>query len=352
MDKDALRKADFKTGVILLAFCLWFLSVTFLFMPFKETYGGVENVWYVSPWIFPAVVLTLLLVLSAILTVNAILRRGFRDVVVFPDGDPRAFRLTAIGTAIGVALAGASTAGLWYLVVNIDEKIQSSLDEAKWLADPSQATVFSWSDPMAVVPLVGVSLVLVASVAVLAVSVARRRRDAAPRPAVYGARERRAWRPSEAFVRFAVITLLFCELVYVLTPHIDFFVGVLLFLTVFTVTFHIGGTAIMRVSMGVYLAIGAVVAVAAWTGLDDVVNAGLPHATDLIVLVATVGYMAWVWRALATAPEARRQYRTCLLIAWATPLILVPGFRFGLLVPLPYEGAVIEFMHQVRYLMP
>jgi len=61
MDTDNLRKADFKTGVMLIAFCLWFLSITFVFMPFKETYGGVENVWYVSPWIFPAVVLTLLL---------------------------------------------------------------------------------------------------------------------------------------------------------------------------------------------------------------------------------------------------------------------------------------------------
>ena len=51
------------------------------------------------------------------------------------------------------------------------------------------------------------------------------------------------------------------------------------------------------------------------------------------------------------APEDRRRFRTCLVVSWATPLILVPGFRFGLLVPLPHEGAVIELMHQIRYLV-
>lgn len=346
MDKDNLRKADFKTGVFLITFCLWFLPVTFLFMPFKETYGGVENVWYVSPWIFPAVILTLLLLLSGTLTVNAILRQGMRDVIEFPDGKLRGFRLTGVGTLMTMALTVASAAGLWYLIVNIEKKIRFSLDEAKWLADPSQAEVFEWSDPLAVVPLVGVSLVLIASVVLLAVSMMRRR-GVATGTSIAGS----AKKPSEGVVRFAVITLLFCELVYLLVPYVDFFIGILLFLIVFTVCFHVESHVIARISMGVYLAIGAVMAVLFLTGLDNLVNAGFEYTTDLIVLAVTLGYMVWVWSALATEPEDRRRYRTCLMVSWATPLILVPGFRFGLLVPLPHEGAVIELMHQIRYLV-
>jgi len=346
MDNDNLRKADFKTGVFLITFCLWLLPVTFLFMPFKETYGGVENVWYVSPWIFPAVILTLLLLLSATLTVNAILRQGLRDVIEFPGGRLSAFRLTSVGTFMIMVLIVASAIGLWYLIVNIEEKIHSSLDEAKWLADPSHAEVFTWSDPLAVVPLVGVSLVLIASVVLLAVSMTRRRHGAADTSGANSVKK-----PSEAFVRFAIITLLFCELVYLLVPNIDFFVGVLLFLIVFTVCFHVDSHAIARISMGVYLVIGAAMAVVFLTGLDELLNSGFEYTADLIVLAVTFGYMVWVWRALATEAENRRRYRTCLMVSWATPLILVPGFRFGLLVPLPHEGAVIELMHQIRYLV-
>jgi len=180
MDTDNLRKADFKTGVMLIAFCLWFLSITFVFMPFKETYGGVENVWYVSPWIFPAVVLTLLLLLSVILTVNAVLRQGHRDFVEFQGAGAGSFKLTPIGTLMTFALVVASGAGLWYLIANIEKKIAAGIEEAKWLADPSQAQIFSWTDPLAVVPLTLVALVLVAALAVLVVSSKRRNRPVNP----------------------------------------------------------------------------------------------------------------------------------------------------------------------------
>ena len=341
MDREQLRRADFKTGILLIAFCLWFLSITFIFMPFKETYGGVENVWYVSPWIFPAVVLTLLLLLSIILTVNAVLHRGHRDVVEFGGG----FRLTGIGTVMNTALVIGSAVGLWYLIVNIEEKIAFTIAEAKWLADPSKANIFSWWDPFSVVSLTGTALVLLASVWVLAVSTARRRRHGAPQP-VSGEGNG----PSEALIRFAVIAVLFAELVYVLIPNVDFFVGIVLFLAVFTVTFHVDDTTVARRSMGVYLAVGTAALLVFATGLDGFVNAGYKWTSDLVILAVTVGYMVWGWRFLGHDPRARRAYRTCLVISWVVPSILAPVFRFGLLVPLPHEGAVIGLMHEIRYL--
>ena len=346
MDEDKLRKADFKTGLVLIAFCVWFLSITFIFMPFRQTYGGVENAWYVSPWIFPAIVLSLLLLLSVILTVNAARRDGFRDVVEFPEATLRSLRLTAIGTLFVMLLIAACGAGLWYLIVNIEDKIQASIADARWLADPSLADIFSWTDPRAVVPLALLPVVLVAAIAVLVVSARNHHREVGGQRA-----PQRLSGPSELTVRFAIIALLFAELVYLLVPNVDFFISMLLFLTVFTTTFHVGGKTLSRASMGTYLALGLAVALVFPTGLDRLVNAGYRYTSDFAVLAATLGYMVWAWRFVARDPVARGKLRTCLLIAWAAPLIVAPVFRFGLLVPLPHEGAVIELMQRLRYLL-
>ena len=346
MDTDNLRKADFKTGVMLIAFCLWFLSITFVFMPFKETYGGVENVWYVSPWIFPAVVLTLLLLLSIILTVNAVLRQGHRDFVEFQGAGAGSFKLTPVGTLMTFALVVASGAGLWYLIANIEKKIAAGIEEAKWLADPSQAQIFSWTDPLAIVPLTLVALVLIAALGVLVVSSSRRRVRAEERASAL-----QAVRSNDMAVRFAIIAVLFCVLVYIFVPNVDFFVGTLLFLTVFTASFHVERPSVIRASMGIWLVAGAGVLALVVFGLDEPIKAAAKYAIDIVLLALTVAYMIWLWRHLASDDESRRKFRTCLILSWATPLILVPVFRFGLLVPLPYEGAVVKLMHQIRYLV-
>jgi len=340
MNKETLRKADFKTGILLIGFCLWFLSITFLFMPFKETYGGVENVWYVSPWIFPAVVLTLLLILAVILTVNAIKQNGFRDLVVFPLGRLSGFRLTTSGIAAVALLCLACGIGIWYLVVNIQKKIDSGLEEAKWLADPSSVVVFQWSDPFAVFPLGLLSMLMLASATVLAMGLQRRQQEDSV--------TRGGW--SEASVSFTIISLLFIVLVYVFVPRLDFFVAILLFLTVFTVSFHVGDVDIIRLSMGCYLVIAAACLLVFATSLDHRMNAVYVYFTDFAVLGLTIVYMLAAGIMLRNDAEAFGRYRTCLIVSWLTPLLVVPMFRFGLLVPLPHEGGVIELMQQLRYL--
>ena len=52
LEKDTLRKADIFSGSIIFLFGL-FVVYQALQMPMKDTYGGVQNVWYVSPAIFP-----------------------------------------------------------------------------------------------------------------------------------------------------------------------------------------------------------------------------------------------------------------------------------------------------------
>ena len=345
MEKDALRRADFKTGLMLITFCVWFLAITFAFMPFRETYAGVENVWYVSPWIFPSVVLTLLLVLSIILTANAVLRGAYHDVFEMPEGSLARFRLTRLGKLIVLALFLASIAGVAYLAINIEKKIAFTIEEAKWLADPSSADIFSWTDPFAVIPLVGTSLIGVFSLAVLIIASARGTAAGSIR------QNGQSWYRDEAFVRFAVIVILFVELVYVLVPRVDFFVSILAFLTTFTVCFYLDKAEIIRRWMMVYMAIGAGVLVLFATGLGPIIDGAVPYLTDYLILAVLLGTMVHQWRITETGGDLRKDYRMCLVISWITPLILTPVFRFGLLVPLPYEGAVVEFMHEIRYVM-
>ena len=342
MDKDTLRKSDFKTGSLLIVFCLWFLSVTFLFMPFKETYGGVDNVWYVSPWIFPAIVLTLLLILSIILTINAAIANGMRDLIVYPEGQISRFRLTRLGFTLVAMLALALSAGLWYLVVNIEDKIQSSLDEAKWLSDPSKVQIFEWSDPIAIISLGGVSLLLAVTLLVLVTSVIRQTSAAGDGSAAHSG-------TSEATISLFIISLLFCMLIYVFVPRVDFFVSILLFLSVFTTVFYVGGTRLSRIALGGFLVISLLTAVVFITGLDERINGIYQYSIDFLILAATIALMLRIWFLLFDNTEARSRYRTSLLVSWLTPLILVPAFRFGLLVPLPHEGGVIELMQLLRY---
>ena len=52
LEKENLRKADVYSGAIICLFGLWIILQA-LKMPMKDSWGGVQNVWYVSPGIFP-----------------------------------------------------------------------------------------------------------------------------------------------------------------------------------------------------------------------------------------------------------------------------------------------------------
>jgi hypothetical protein len=75
METKQLRRADFITSIILILFGAWVLFEA-LKMPMRDTYGGVKNVWYVSPALLPLIVGTGILVLGVVLLVAALKRGG------------------------------------------------------------------------------------------------------------------------------------------------------------------------------------------------------------------------------------------------------------------------------------
>lgn len=73
MEKEKLRKADIFSGSIISLFGLWILLQS-LKMPMKGSWGGVQNVWYVSPAIFPLFIGSMIMLLGLML-----IRTAYRE---------------------------------------------------------------------------------------------------------------------------------------------------------------------------------------------------------------------------------------------------------------------------------
>lgn len=79
-DKSKLRRLDFRTGILLalLAVAVLWEAASY---PMSDSYGGVQNVWYVSPALFPLLVGLLLLILALVLVGNAVAYHGWPGVL-------------------------------------------------------------------------------------------------------------------------------------------------------------------------------------------------------------------------------------------------------------------------------
>jgi len=83
MDKDKLRKADIFSGGVITLFGFWIISEA-LRMPMKDSWGGVQNVWYVSPALFPLFVGAMIALLGALLVRRAVKTvggKGLKEVM-------------------------------------------------------------------------------------------------------------------------------------------------------------------------------------------------------------------------------------------------------------------------------
>lgn len=80
METKKLRQADFVTSILLMLFGAWILFESFQ-MPMKGTYGGVKNVWYVSPALLPLIIGGALIALGAALLAFSIRSGGAADCI-------------------------------------------------------------------------------------------------------------------------------------------------------------------------------------------------------------------------------------------------------------------------------
>jgi hypothetical protein len=80
LDKDKLRKADIFSGTVIFLFGLWVISRA-LKMPMKDSWGGVQNVWFVSPALFPLIVGATISILGILLTRTALKAVGRHELL-------------------------------------------------------------------------------------------------------------------------------------------------------------------------------------------------------------------------------------------------------------------------------
>ena len=76
LEKEKLRKADIFSGAVIFVFGLWIVSQA-LQMPMKDSWGGVQNVWFVSPALFPLFVGGMISLLGLLLVRTALKAVGW-----------------------------------------------------------------------------------------------------------------------------------------------------------------------------------------------------------------------------------------------------------------------------------
>jgi hypothetical protein len=77
LEKENLRKADVYSGIIIFLFGAWVVWQASK-MPMKDSWGGVQNVWFVSPALFPLFVGGMIMLLGLLLVRTALKTIGLK----------------------------------------------------------------------------------------------------------------------------------------------------------------------------------------------------------------------------------------------------------------------------------
>ncbi len=134
--------------------------------------------------------------------------------------------------------------------------------------------------------------------------------------------------------------------VYLLIPNIDFYLSSVLFLSLLVGRFHLASDALSKPLGFIYIVVCMFVLIA--LGLQHLLPlfASAPAPTlatnvaDITDIIGVLGTAACIWVLHV------HKVKVFLVCVWL-PLLLVIGFRFLLLVPMPTEGSVILLLNEI-----
>ncbi|MBA3012604.1 MAG: hypothetical protein KKF12_15030 [Proteobacteria bacterium] len=251
MDKDKLRKADLFSGGLIFLIGIFIVSQA-LEMPMKDSWGGVQNVWYVSPAIFPLFVGAIIMLLGGMLVRTAVKEVGIKAFL-----DLKSFFFSS--------------------------------DVIQFLK-------------------------------------------------------------REKNLRFyAAITILF-SFVFLFIPRVDFFLAAIEFLLVFISMFYLEDKIVLMKLFWFYAAQILIFVLFLTLGLNTLLLEYTPYPGDVLVLAFIVSFALFARKLVKGNPEFKKKYRTGFIVAIVTPLLVGMIFKYLLLVPMPFEGMVVELMNLVWYL--
>lgn len=251
MDKEKLRKADiFSGGTIFLAGL--FIVSQALKMPMKDSWGGVQNVWYVSPAIFPLFVGSMIMLLGALLVRTAVKEVG-------------------IGAIKSLGSYVLSNDFIQFLKLDIN-------------------------------------------------------------------------------LRFYVIITILFSFVFLFIPRVDFFLVAIEFLVVFITIFYLDDIKALKKLFRFYLAQITIFFLFVAAGLESYFSSYTPYPGDILVLIFILAFIIFAIFVCKNNGVLKRKLRTSLIVAIAAPIIIGMIFKYLLLVPMPFEGMVVELMDYFWYL--
>ena len=246
---EKLRKADIFSGTAIL--CLGIFAVYQAFqMPMKDSYAGVQNVWYVSPALFPLLIGSILALLGLMLIRTALKEVGKKGLL----------------------------------------------------------SVFEY----------------------------------------FGSSSFREFLKQPVTIRFYGIVLNLFVFVFVLIPHIDFFLAAIIFLLVFFFMFYCGNDEGL-VGLILKILIGAIIlSLLVFTGLAEKLDTYIFYSADFLVIIFTFWLIFHYWN-IVKGTELVRKYKLSLLIGFIAPFTIGIIFKYFLLVPMPYEGLVVSLLDAIWY---
>jgi hypothetical protein len=71
------------------------------------------------------------------------------------------------------------------------------------------------------------------------------------------------------------------------------------------------------------------------------------YLLDLVVLLVTICLGLLTWRRLSSDTVARRRFALVVMVSVVVALLTGMSFKFGLLVPLPAEGAAVRALEAI-----
>ncbi|THB76177.1 MAG: hypothetical protein D6B25_10210 [Desulfobulbaceae bacterium] len=250
LDVEKLRKADVFSGFLVILLGCFIISQA-LQMPMKDSYGGVQNVWYVSPALFPLLVGGTLVLLGSLLMRTA---------------------LRTIGVA-GVKSVFRFLAGSTFLTFLKEREI----------------------------------------------------------------------------LRFYGIVLNLLILVFILVPRVDFFISATAFLFIFFAMFYCLDERYLTTIISYLIGGTIVLCLLLFTPLAERLAPMIGFPADYLLMIMLGALMFWVRKTIGLDPDYRRKYYRCLIIALAGPFIIGVLFKYFLLVPMPFEGAVVYLLDAIWY---
>jgi len=147
----------------------------------------------------------------------------------------------------------------------------------------------------------------------------------------------------ERGLRFLLLLAAIIVFVYILVPRVDFVVAAAFFLLTLVQPFHLDRGQDLAAALFLSLVVALAVLL-----LAPLSEGGIWRPVDLATLAGLLA-LAGAGLLMTRRTPLFGRFLAGLAVAVAVPLVLAPIFRYGLLVPLPTEGLVIEAMHQFVY---